>query len=229
MLQALGLIIASAGVFYGGFATRQHLILALGVSQALVLTFSVPVGVRSLRRLEEPDAIGERPALLGDFGIFSLGAMMPPFAMAWLMAAGPQSLVTAAPELAHARIGAEDLVMAPAPRESRVEARPLPQPEPEVAAVAEDLPEEPEELVPTVEPPPVAPLRIRINSVPYSELTVDGRPRGRTPKRLELTPGPHRVLLETADGLRHQQDLQVDEHTPDPWCWDFASDQVCGS
>ncbi len=112
VLQALGLIIASAGVFYGGFATRQHLILALGVSQALVLTFSVPVGVRSLRRLEEPDAIGERPALLGDFGIFSLGAMMPPFAMAWLMAAGPQSLVTAAPELAGYLVASQIFVRA---------------------------------------------------------------------------------------------------------------------
>ncbi len=190
-----------------------------------------PQGALGLARaLREPGPAWRKPALAA---VLSIGLLAGGLAL-WPVGPGPDPIVvevhpTAAPELAHARIAAEDLVMAPAPRESRVEARPLPQPEPEVAAVAEDLPEEPEELVPTVEPPPVAPLRIRINSVPYSELTVDGRPRGRTPKRLELTPGPHRVLLETADGLRHQQDLQVDEHTPDPWCWDFASDQVCGS
>ena len=47
------------------------------------------------------------------------------------------------------------------------------------------------------EPPPAAePGRLRVNVLPWAEVTVDGRSLGRVPIDVELTPGRHRVKLE---------------------------------
>lgn len=46
------------------------------------------------------------------------------------------------------------------------------------------------------EPTPAAePGRLRVNVLPWAEVTVDGRPLGRVPVDVELAPGRHRVRL----------------------------------
>ena len=45
-----------------------------------------------------------------------------------------------------------------------------------------------------------APIRVAVNSDPWSNVEVDGVAAGSTPLTIELAPGPHRFRATMADG-----------------------------
>lgn len=110
--------------------------------------------------------------------------------MVWAGGSDPGSVTSPAePHVAEERPVSVD-------REPTTEAGP-------VEAPAEAAPEPPARTPPPIEPPPApaAPTRsatVTINSTPWSEVTLDGRPVGNTPLRaLRVTPGPHVLVLES--------------------------------
>jgi hypothetical protein len=62
-------------------------------------------------------------------------------------------------------------------------------------------------------PTPVAesPIRVAVNSDPWSNVEVDGVDVGPTPLVVELTPGSHRFRAELSNGLVREQQLDVAE------------------
>jgi len=109
---------------------------------------------------------------------------------------------------------------APAPTAPGVDVTPS-----EALAVA-DGPESSED---DQDPDPLSPVRVVLNSVPYSEVTVDDRPWGRTPLRIQVEPGSHRVLLVTEDDRRLERTIDFQPGMASPWCWDFNRQAACGS
>ncbi len=97
--------------------------------------------------------------------------------------------------------------------------------EPEVAEA--EVAEGPDSSEDAGAPPPLTPVRVVIQSMPYSEVFIDGRPFERTPVSVTVEPGPHNVLLETSDGRRKEQEVAFREGMPSPWCWDFDRNAKC--
>jgi hypothetical protein len=82
--------------------------------------------------------------------------------------------------------------------------------------------------VPTMAPEPAADGWLTINSLPYSDVTVDGAPRGRTPQReLALSPGAHSVSLRAGDGRTTTQTVTVVSEGKGFFCWDFDAGSQC--
>src|SRR5690606_7156467 len=53
-----------------------------------------------------------------------------------------------------------------------------------------------------------------VNSLPWSEVYVDGRRRGNTPiPSLQLPAGEHRIELRTADGRTHRETVTIEANT----------------
>ncbi len=73
-------------------------------------------------------------------------------------------------------------------------------------------------------PSPAAPVRTVVNSLPWSEVEIDGQPVGRTPWRGDLAAGPHRIQLTTGDGRTSESTTSGSESTV---CWDFSRQGRC--
>jgi serine/threonine protein kinase len=82
------------------------------------------------------------------------------------------------------------------------------EPEP-VAAISQPAPPDPPAAPPPQDVPP-APARLRVNSVPWSQVHVDGTRIGRTRDggaTFELRAGTHNISLRSSDGLRFDKRL----------------------
>jgi len=86
---------------------------------------------------------------------------------------------------------------------------------PELALAVADAPREP------------LPVDAWIHSLPWSELSIDGVPIGRTPWSGELMPGEYRVRLVLPDGREKVTDLAVHPESRTRFCWDFAQEETC--
>lgn len=135
------------------------------------------------------------------------------------LADAPAREARPAPEAA-----AEDLIPAPVPREGRsagstraaVAAAPV-APKVEASAPA----------APAARPVAAATATVRIGSLPYATVRVDGQAVGVTPWVGELAVGSRRVVLRTQDGQSKPVTLTVGNLGAE-LCWDFSADAACG-
>ncbi len=74
---------------------------------------------------------------------------------------------------------------------------------------------------------PAASGRLKINSVPWSSVVLDGASVGNTWVDLEVEAGPHTVRLRTEDGLEHEATVQVPAEDVRYWCWNFDVGDRC--
>ena len=68
---------------------------------------------------------------------------------------------------------------------------------------------------------------LRMNSLPWSHMTIDGKPAGRTGKALKLKAGRHTVGLMTTDGRRHSVEVVIRAGQVVKICWDFDKSTKC--
>jgi serine/threonine-protein kinase len=86
---------------------------------------------------------------------------------------------------------------------------------------------------PAAAPAPAAPKRaigkgeLRVNSRPWSNINVDGKPAGRTPEVMELSAGRHSVVLTTSEGRRHEETLTIRANKTETRCWNFDLEAPC--
>jgi len=82
---------------------------------------------------------------------------------------------------------------------------------------------------PSVKAPRAAPVSrdVVINSVPWSEITIDGAAQGRTVWKGTLTTGPHVVTMTTTDGEVATRSITVLDEGKNRFCWDFALEGPC--
>lgn len=113
-----------------------------------------------------------------------------------------------------------DAVPAPPPVPAPVAATPTRQrpadPEPAQTSTARQ-PAEP--------PAPPDNVNVAVNSVPWSEIEIDGLPLGRTPWRGSLTAGSHLIALTSADGRSARPGLTA--RAGSTLCWDFDRQGEC--
>ena len=75
--------------------------------------------------------------------------------------------------------------------------------------------------------PTGGPGALTVNSRPWSNITLDGKPVGTTFKG-EVPAGRHALVLTTQDGRTKSASVTVREGAPTRFCWDFESDAECG-
>ncbi len=80
---------------------------------------------------------------------------------------------------------------------------------------------------PTAAAPPVAPGRLYLNTVPWSEVYVDGAHRGQTGWNAELPAGEHTVTLRRPDGAEKTTQLTVTSGDDTRFCWNFHEESTC--
>jgi hypothetical protein len=106
-------------------------------------------------------------------------------------------------------------------------------PAPAPAAAAPAKPVYKPAAAPAAAPAPAAPQaatgkgELRMNSLPWSNMTVDGKPAGRTGRPIELSAGRHTVVLTTSDGRRHEETLTVRANKTETRCWNFDLEAQC--
>ncbi len=66
-----------------------------------------------------------------------------------------------------------------------------------------------------------------INSRPFGNVTIDGKPVGRTVWKGELSVGTHSVTITTTDGLTHSGTFLVRKGGDNRYCWDFSLGARC--
>ena len=110
---------------------------------------------------------------------------------------------------------------AAAPSQKQVAEKKAPQPSP--TAEAEERPAKPA----AGDAQPAALGKVRINSRPWSRVSLDGKALGRTGWRGELSVGRHRVKLETNDGRSTTMPVVVRADREEFYCWDFDADAEC--
>jgi hypothetical protein len=105
------------------------------------------------------------------------------------------------------------------PAPTQTAARPAPSEPGPPEPAAQPAPPEPAPIEAAAQPttaepaPPAAvaatPIRVAINSDPWSNVEVDGVAAGTTPLTIELAPGPHRLRADMADGRILEKQIQV--------------------
>ncbi|MFZ5476957.1 MAG: serine/threonine-protein kinase [Myxococcota bacterium] len=198
------------------------------LSEPLLASLPAPLAevVRKATRARPEDRYASahqmREALLGP-PASSARRRWPLFAAAAASLAVALAMLQPADEDAPPPVAAP--IAAPAP--------PVPEPAAELAAAPPPASPAPRRAsrpaaaeVAVAAPTPAAPVPITLNSVPWSEVWVDGRPLGRTAWKGELAPGAHEVAF-VRDGARHETTLEVTE--PATVCWDLATDSRCPS
>lgn len=91
--------------------------------------------------------------------------------------------------------------------------------------VAEPAP--PVATLPDAPDTPPAPGTLLVNSVPWSEVLLDGKPRARTPWSGEVAAGEHVVHLTDRQGREREERLTVPPGGAVRYCWNFTVDAVC--
>jgi cytoskeletal protein RodZ len=106
-------------------------------------------------------------------------------------------------------------------------------PAPTPAAAAPAKPAYTPAAAPAAAPAPAAPQgatgkgELRMNSLPWANMTVDGKPAGRTGRPIELSAGRHTVVLTTSNGRRHEETLTVRANKTETRCWNFDLEAQC--
>jgi hypothetical protein len=77
--------------------------------------------------------------------------------------------------------------------------------------------------------PAAAPGKLFINSVPWSTLSVDGSPIGRTPWKGDLPSGSHALTLTNTAGESATVNVSVVAQSQVRFCWDWSAHSICGS
>lgn len=134
------------------------------------------------------------------------------------------------------RVEAPVPIAAPAP--AAVEPNPAPTPAPAPAPPAPRpvvAPAEP--LAPVPAPAPVEAMppepevilgQLKVNSIPWSTVFVDGAELRRTPVTGHALPvGPHEIRLVTAEGLEKTTTVSIGEGAQVFFCWRFDDDREC--
>jgi serine/threonine protein kinase len=86
---------------------------------------------------------------------------------------------------------------------------------------------------PAAAPAPAAPQgatgkgELRMNSLPWANMTVDGKPAGRTGRPIKLSAGRHTVVLTTTHGQRHEETLTIRTNKTESRCWNFDLEAPC--
>lgn len=82
---------------------------------------------------------------------------------------------------------------------------------------------------PAAEPAPEAAAsgKLMVNSLPWSQITLDGADQGATDWSGTLDAGRHNLVLRTSDGRVHRATLTVPADGTVRYCWDFAEGAVC--
>jgi serine/threonine-protein kinase len=96
-----------------------------------------------------------------------------------------------------------------------------PRPAAPTKAAANDAPAPPAPAVPS------ATGTVFLNSLPWANLSVDGRAVGQTGWRGSLPVGRHSFTLTTGDGRTKRADLEVKETDVLRFCWDFNAEAPC--
>jgi serine/threonine-protein kinase len=106
--------------------------------------------------------------------------------------------------------------------------KPIPQPvvlRPTPTAAPRPLPVPAVVLAP--EEPAVPTGTLSIAAVPKSAVVVDGIPKGNTPWKGPVSPGPHQVTLQAPDGTSKQLTATVFADSLLRKCWDFDNEAAC--
>ncbi len=122
------------------------------------------------------------------------------------------------------------LVEAPAPTPV-APAPPAPEPTPPETppepVTSVEAPTAPAAVVTPVAPPVAETGMVIVNSRPYSDVTIDGTPRGSTSFRGELPAGDHTVVLLRPTGESHTLTVTAVSNQETSYCWDFAQGAAC--
>lgn len=86
-----------------------------------------------------------------------------------------------------------------------------------------------ETVVAEVAAPIAEPGKLFINSVPWSTLSVDGAPVGRTPWKGDLPSGRRALTLTNTAGESHTVNVSVVAQGQVRFCWDWSVRSICGS
>jgi hypothetical protein len=76
-------------------------------------------------------------------------------------------------------------------------------------------------------PSPPAPGTLAINSRPWSEVTLDGKPQKRSPWVGPISAGPHQLELQAADGRSFSRSIEMEPGGSIALCWDFDAEAPC--
>jgi hypothetical protein len=68
---------------------------------------------------------------------------------------------------------------------------------------------------------------LMLNSLPWSNITIDGQNKGPTDWKGDLASGKHNVVLTTSDGRVNRTVLDVKQGEIVRWCWDFDKGAAC--
>lgn len=199
------------------------------------------------RQRPEPVAT-ERPSRSGRIGVLAalitivvFGGLVAAFAVLWNLLGGPagapveevgptvEAVPTPAEPEAPEEITEQIVEEIPTPRPEVTDVSDHPEPREEPTAVAEPA-------SPEIAEQPEGVGRIRINSVPWSEIWVDGKYKARTGvPYLELPVGEHRVDLKLpgteVDGTEIKKVFRVHvsrDATVNLGCWNFDENGPCG-
>ncbi len=108
----------------------------------------------------------------------------------------------------------------PAPKVEPPPPEPEPEPEPEPAPVQEPAPAAPE-------PAAAAEGRLMVNSLPWSNIQLDGASQGTTDWSARITAGRHNLVLTTSDGRVHRKTVTIPPDGVLRYCWDFNAGAIC--
>ena len=68
---------------------------------------------------------------------------------------------------------------------------------------------------------------LRMNSLPWAHVVIDGAPAGRTGRPVALKAGVHTVALTTSDGSTHSMKVTITSGEVLKLCWDFDKEERC--
>jgi len=101
-------------------------------------------------------------------------------------------------------------------------------PEAAPEAAAETAPEAPAPKAEAASPPMAeGEGDLRVNSLPWSNMVIDGKPAGRTGQSVRLKAGVHTVALTASDGKTHVMKVEIQSGEVVKLCWDFQRESAC--
>ena len=68
---------------------------------------------------------------------------------------------------------------------------------------------------------------LRLNTIPWSELSLNGVPYGPTHWSGELAAGTYHAVFLRPDGARHEVRFKLDAGETVLYCWDFLAGTAC--
>jgi eukaryotic-like serine/threonine-protein kinase len=207
--------------------------LVAGLDREPSVTLDLPPDAPQPEPLPPPPAPRRWPALVAMVGVAALVAAIG-MAILWEpaqearertapFARPPSRAEVAAPAAPVPPAGASPDAAEAAPASTEADAVPAVEtPEPAAKPAAK-----PAASKPAPSKPVGLPGTLRVNSVPWSTVTIDGAAAGRTWVERELPAGNHAVRLETGDGQTFERSLDVRAGEQTLFCWNFDVADRC--